>query len=123
MKRVLEEEFNVPVRWLEEKSDNTYENALFSSQILEKEALKRVFMVTHSRDIIRALWAFEEVGILEIIPAPTLFARVSGKVTLSDWTPRASALSRNGTALHELAGMVWYRWRYGKSLLPISLFP
>jgi uncharacterized SAM-binding protein YcdF (DUF218 family) len=113
MKEVLEKEFNVPVRWLEEKSKNTFENALYSSQLLEKENIKRVLMVTHSRDIIRALRAFKKVGALNITPAPTLFARKSGKFTVKSLTPNPYALSRTAVALHEIAGMYWYRWRYG----------
>jgi uncharacterized SAM-binding protein YcdF (DUF218 family) len=112
MKRVLAEEFNVPVRWLEEKSHNTYENALLSSEILEKAQVKRVLMVTHSRDIARALWAFQNVGILHVTPAPTLFAPPAGKTGLRDWIPNPYALSRTAVALHELAGMLWYRWKH-----------
>jgi uncharacterized SAM-binding protein YcdF (DUF218 family) len=112
MKRVLEEEFNVPVRWLEESSKNTYENALFSSKILEKEGIKKALMVTHSRDIVRALQSFEKVGIVEVVPAPTLFGKKSNATALINWIPNPYALGRTAVALHELAGMVWYSIRY-----------
>ncbi|MBF0194512.1 MAG: YdcF family protein [Magnetococcales bacterium] len=113
MKKVLENEFNVPVRWLEERSKNTYENALYSSQLLKKENIKRVLMVTHSRDIIRALGAFEKVGILQVTPAPTLFGQKPTSNSIKSFTPNPYALSRNAVALHELAGMYWYNLRYG----------
>ncbi|MBF0382956.1 MAG: YdcF family protein [Magnetococcales bacterium] len=112
MKSVLEKEFYVPVRWLEEKSKNTFENALYSSQLLEKENIQRVLMVTHSRDIFRALKAFQTVGKLQVTPAPTLFARQANKITLKSLTPNPYALGRTAVAIHELAGMYWYRWRY-----------
>jgi uncharacterized SAM-binding protein YcdF (DUF218 family) len=116
MKKVLENEFDVPVRWLEEKSKNTYENALFSSKILKKENIERVLMVTHSRDIIRALGAFQEIGILNVTPAPTLFAKQTDQTNLLDWLPNPYAISRTAVAIHEIAGMFWYRWRYGVSI-------
>ncbi|MBF0358809.1 MAG: YdcF family protein [Magnetococcales bacterium] len=112
MKKVLEGEFNVPVRWLEESSNNTYENALFSSKILEKAGVKKALIVTHSRDIIRALRSFEKVGIIEAVPAPTLFGKRPNSTSLINWIPNPYALGRTAVALHELAGMVWYSIRY-----------
>ncbi|MBF0454873.1 MAG: YdcF family protein [Magnetococcales bacterium] len=113
MKRVLETEFNVPVKWVEEKSRNTYENALFSSLLLKREGIERALLVTHSQSITRALWAFQKTGTLEIIPAPTLFSKPSGHTNLLEWVPNPYALTKTAIALHEHIGIFWYRWRYG----------
>lgn len=116
MKMVLEQEFNIPVKWLEEKSSNTYENALFSSMLLEHQGIKRVLLVTHARDMIRALWAFQKVGILQITPAPTLFSKSFEQTEPLDWIPNPYALSKTAVALHEHIGIFWYRWRYSLEL-------
>ncbi|WP_455218257.1 YdcF family protein, partial [Kaarinaea lacus] len=46
MKNVLEQEFSVEVKWTETESRNTFENAQFSSRILQEEGIKTIFLVT-----------------------------------------------------------------------------
>ncbi len=116
MQQVLAEEFATPVRWLEEKSRNTYENALFSSKILQEAGIKRILLVVHSRDVVRAIWAFKQVGTLEVTPAPTLFVRPVNRAGIMNWIPNPNALSRTAVVLHELVGIVWYRLRYGDDI-------
>ncbi|MBF0587793.1 MAG: YdcF family protein [Magnetococcales bacterium] len=110
MKRVLEEEFGVPVRWTEEESRNTFENARESAAVLSKEGVKRVLLVTHHRDMPRAVWAFERVG-LEVVPASTL-VRTQGALGWMDWIPEAGNAYGVRVALHEMMGRVWYKIRY-----------
>ncbi|MDH4285326.1 MAG: YdcF family protein, partial [Gallionellaceae bacterium] len=45
MRTVLEQEFGVPVRWAEGASDNTLENARLSYGMLQKEGIKRIYLV------------------------------------------------------------------------------
>lgn len=72
MKRALEEEFRVPVRWCEVQSLDTTENASYSAPTLRAAGVRRVALVTHAAHMRRAKEAFEHEGI-QVIPAPTAF--------------------------------------------------
>lgn len=78
MKRVLEAEFSIPIRWSETRSRNTVENAHYSVEMLKADNIERVALVTHASHMARAKAAFEKLGIA-VIPAPTDFA--------PRWTP------------------------------------
>ena len=106
MRRVLEGEFGVPVRWAEGRSDNTRENALFSAAMLKRDGATRVLLVTHAWHMPRAARSFEQAG-LAVSPAPTLFHREP--LTPPDFLPQ----SYNGAryAMHEWIGLLWYRLR------------
>lgn len=110
MKRTLEEDFQVPVRWIEERSHNTYSNAQFSAPILQAEGIRRVYLVTHAWHMPRAVFAFEKAG-LEVVPAPTRFvSRATPQWT--DFRPSARAFIISYYAIHEGLGLVWSRWYY-----------
>lgn len=111
MKRTLTRDFQVPVEWVEGRSRNTYENALYSRAILEAAGKKRVWLVTHAWHMPRALWAFRRAGINAIM-APTGFAG-GGERALLDFLPSGRGLYLCGLALHERLGLTWYRLRYG----------
>ncbi len=106
MKEVLELEFGAPVRWVEERSNNTYENAHFSYEILSAEGIERIYLVTHAFHMWRAKRAFERTG-FKVTPAPTRFA-AEFKFSVLDLFPRAGALSGTSSALREWLGRLWY---------------
>lgn len=108
MRRVLTEELGVSVRWCEEASDNTRENANYSAALLGRDGITRVLLVTHAWHMPRARLAFEAAG-LAVTPAPTLFQR--GAQTPLDFLPQADGLARSRQALHEWIGLLWYRLR------------
>lgn len=60
--------FSVPTTWVESKARTTKENALFSREILEKEGIKRVIVVTNQWHMQRAKLLFEQQG-FEVLPA------------------------------------------------------
>lgn len=105
MRRVLEEEFKVPVHWIETESNTTRENAIFSSRILQAAGVKRILLVSHAWHMPRAVEAFSRTG-LEVIPAPTVFARP--QPTPLSFLPNAAAMENSGNALHEWIGRLWY---------------
>lgn len=111
MKTVLESDFNTPVRWIEEESSNTWENARNSTLILKTHTINHIFMVTHSRDTKRALWSFKKTGTIQVTPSPTLF-RTGDKThngkDLLDWIPNVYATKTIGLCLHEYLGQLWY---------------
>lgn len=108
MARALTDEFLVPVRWCEDGSDNTAENARRSAALLTPEGIDRVLLVTHAWHMPRARRAFEAAG-LTVIPAATQFHE--GARTPLDFLPQAEGLGRSRQALHEWIGLLWYGLR------------
>jgi uncharacterized SAM-binding protein YcdF (DUF218 family) len=100
MRAALEKEFNVAVRWTEERSRNTHENAQFAAAILKRDGVRRIALVAHGSDIRRARAEFEAAG-LEVVPAPTVLPRF-GMTTPLDLLPSMGALQGSQIALYEL---------------------
>lgn len=107
MKSVLEQEFKVPVRWAEDASDNTLENARYSYQLLQKSGIKRIYLVTHAYHMPRSAMAFRAAG-FEVVPAPTAFT-TNYRTDLLSFVPRATAMRNSMYFTHELIGLLWYR--------------
>lgn len=107
MKQVLEQEFSTPVRWTEDKSDNTLASAHFSYHLLQKSGIKRIYLVTHAWHMPRSQQVFQAAG-FEVIPAPTAYT-TRHQTDLLAFTPNAKALHDSQIYLHELIGMLWYR--------------
>ena len=107
MQQLLEESYGIKAQWLEERSHNTHENALFSAELLQEQGINQVILVSHAWHLARAVPAFERQG-LEILPAPLQFTTppTSG---LIGWIPRAYHLNKSSQALHEYLGRVVYR--------------
>jgi len=111
MQEILQKEFAVIVADLETLSLNTYENARYTAEILDKNKMKKIALVTHAWHMPRARKAFEHFGI-QVIPAPTAFYGQSSRMQLADFIPSASALQYSSLAFHELVGSFWYEMRY-----------
>jgi uncharacterized SAM-binding protein YcdF (DUF218 family) len=111
MSKVLLEDFRVPVQWREERSQNTFENALFSAEILRHAGIASALVVTHPWHMARGLWSFRAVG-YPVIPSPTAEDR-SSPLSVAAFLPQIPALVKSYYALHELIGLAWYRVRYG----------
>lgn len=71
MKSVLQDEFGIPVRWVEDRSLDTTDNAEFSAAILKSAGVQKIALISHSFHLRRAVPLFEAQG-LTVIPAPTL---------------------------------------------------
>ncbi|MEW6746015.1 MAG: YdcF family protein [Planctomycetota bacterium] len=110
MARTLEEELQVPVRWQETWSLTTTQNARFTAEVLAKDGVRRVYLVTHGWHLPRARRAFEKAG-LEVIPAPTVLHDLS-ELHVSDFLPSSRALESSALAIHEWIGRVWYAIAY-----------
>ncbi len=107
MQIVLEQEFKVPVRWAEDASDNTLENARYSYQVLQQAGIKRIYLVTHAWHMPRSIMAFRSAG-FEVVPAPTAFT-TRYRTDLLTFLPRAEALHDSKIFVHEIIGLLWYR--------------
>jgi len=109
MKQALEQVFDVPVKWAEDKSVDTYENAKFSAAILREQGISRILLVTHAVHMPRAARLFHVEG-LAVSPAPTIFAPPAGRFPQS-FIPRLAAFQNSYYALYELFGGAWYAMR------------
>lgn len=107
MKAALENEFNVPVKWTEDDSGNTFENARLSYQKLSPFGIKRIYLVTHAWHMPRSVKAFQSAG-FEVVPAPTAFT-IFYQTDLLDFLPSAAALQGSEHFMHEIIGLLWYR--------------
>ncbi|MFT6108158.1 MAG: uncharacterized SAM-binding protein YcdF (DUF218 family) [Planctomycetota bacterium] len=103
----VQNELHVPVRWTEERSRTTRQNARFSAEILARDGIKRVAVVTHAWHMPRAIKVCEAAG-LEVLPAPT--ASATPPANLRDAIfPRARSFRDSSWAIHEWMGRLWYR--------------
>ena len=107
MKAALQQEFIVPVRWVEGDSDNTFENARLSYTLLESSGVRRIYLVSHAWHLPRAARAFRAAG-FAVVPAPTAFT-TRHHTDLLTFVPNADALRDSRWFMHEMIGMLWYR--------------
>lgn len=107
MRAALEQDFRVPVRWTEDASDNTLENARYSFQILQKSGIKKIYLVTHAWHMPRAATTFRRAG-FEVVEAPTAFT-TRDRIDLLAFVPRAESLRDSKFFVHEAIGLLWYR--------------
>lgn len=107
MRRVLEDDFGVLVRWVEDRSDNTRENAYYSREILKSSGVDTIYLVTHAWHMPRAKMIFEQAG-FKVVPAGIAFHQ-TGSVSPLDFLPDARALEGSARYIHEIIGLVWYR--------------
>lgn len=111
MRTALEQDFHVPVKWTETTSDNTYENALYTFQILQKANIKKIYLVTHASHMPRAAAIFRKVG-FDVIEAPTAFT-TRYEINLLAFLPRSESLQDSKIFVHEVIGLVWYQLKSG----------
>jgi uncharacterized SAM-binding protein YcdF (DUF218 family) len=114
MREVLEREFGVAVRWVEDRARNTRENAESAARLLTADGKRRVVLVTHAFDVRRATADFASRG-LEVVAAPTLVPRCEHP-ELADLLPHVGALYTTHFVVYEMLA-IWRdagrRWLSG----------
>jgi uncharacterized SAM-binding protein YcdF (DUF218 family) len=106
MRTSLLQDFHVPVRWTEDASNNTMDNARNSFQILRKEGIRKIYLVTHAWHMPRAAMAFRHAG-FDVVAAPVEFT-TRYRTDLLAFLPRAEALRDSKIFVHEVIGLLWY---------------
>lgn len=109
MGNALRDEFGVPARWVETRSNNTRENARYSAAMLREAGIRRIYLVTHAWHLARAVPEFEAEGI-QVVPAGTGYSLPEAR-SVFDFLPKAGALNQSNLAMHEWIGLLWYRIR------------
>ena len=100
MQAALTMEFGVDVRWAEDRSRTTHENAVYSSPMLLAAGVRRVVLVAHAFDMPRASAEFAAAGITTIA-APTGIPSRDPPEPL-DYLPSIVGLERSYYALYEM---------------------
>jgi uncharacterized SAM-binding protein YcdF (DUF218 family) len=104
---------------LESRSLNTHDNAIFTKEILQREQLKRILLVTSAAHMSRSLAIFRRAKI-DAIPAPADFmvsdrnlieSRYSKQSRILSLIPTSESLDFTTQALKEYIGMFIYRLR------------
>jgi uncharacterized SAM-binding protein YcdF (DUF218 family) len=105
MAQSLRQDFNVPVRWVEPRSQTTWQNAAFSAAILRRAGIGSVYLVTDAWHEKRALLAFRHFGLVATAAPVALDA-------LTDTVLPSSLAWRNAYfAFHEWIGLADYALR------------
>ncbi len=103
--RIAAQEFGQPLKWTEERSRDTRQNAALTVALLKAQGIRQVLLVTHDYHQGRALRAFREAAqdAMQIVPAPlgTLALR-SGRPI--DWFPTEFGYREVRQVLREAIG-------------------
>lgn len=109
LQQVLQSEYDIAPRWVEDAARTTWDNARLSAPLLKQAGIRRIALTTHAWHLRRAVPLFESQG-FDVIPAGTRFAR-SNINSLFDLLPSANGLRDSSFALHEWLGILWYKLR------------
>lgn len=112
--RIAQNEFNRPLRWLENKSRDTAENATQSVALMRSQGITHIVLVTHAYHMPRALRNFERAAAsggqangptIKIQAAPLgVPERLAWRWT--DWLPSHRGVEENRLVWHEWLGWV-----------------
>lgn len=101
--RVALEDYGFTLRWIENQSRDTAENALLVAPLLRRDGIQRIALVTDALHMPRAVVEFERTG-LAISPAPTGYV-LPTKSGVLQWLPSADGLSGSTRLIHEVLGL------------------
>jgi len=92
------------LRWQENQSRDTRENAVFTAAMLRSDGVTRIALVTHAWHMPRSVRQFEAAG-LHVLPAPMGYIR-SDVSPLLQWLPSGKGLRDTGWVIHEWLGLL-----------------
>ncbi|MFZ3071095.1 MAG: YdcF family protein [Anaerolineaceae bacterium] len=103
---------------LQEKSQNTAEDAAYTLEILEGKGIEKIILVTSAAHMDRSVMLFRDED-LEIIPAPTDYTVTSQswnnlmhwdyKIVLLNLMPNSQSMNQTNAILREYMGILFYR--------------
>lgn len=94
----------------EDKSRNTFENAMYTSKILKKHKEKKWGLITSAIHMPRSMWAFKK-NLMILHPIPTDY--ISGTSNIH-WFSFSLVTGFNNWSkiIHEVVGLIYYKIRY-----------
>ncbi|MDR8017825.1 YdcF family protein [Ectopseudomonas guguanensis] len=109
----MKRDYGLEIRWLEEQSRTTWENASLSAELLQPQGVRRVVLVTQAWHMSRARWCFEQAG-FEVITAPMGYLSAGYEHPLGGWLPESRVIWQSSQLLNEVIGLLAYPAIYGK---------
>ena len=109
MARVLEQDYAIRPRWLEQRSRSTWQNARDSARILARHSIRSIYLVTHAWHMRRALIAFRHFGITATAAPVRLDPFPRG--VPAQFAPRLKGWTESYDAFHEAIGCLYYLLR------------
>ena len=109
MQHILQTEYGISPRWIEDASLTTWDNARQSAPLLKQDGVYRIALVSHAWHLRRAVPLFEAQG-LSVIPAGIQFSSIHID-SVFDLLPTPAGLRDSTYALHEWLGILWYKLR------------
>lgn len=105
--RIAAAEFGAPLRWQEDRSRDTRENAAYTVAMLKPQGIRHVVLVTHQAHMARALRAFEEAaqGAMRVEAAPVDLLQAATLDTRA-WLPSRRGFETVNLVLHEVLGLL-----------------
>lgn len=104
--------------WLQNRSQNTHEDAVYSAQLLEEAGIKHILLVTSAAHMPRSVALFEHEG-LQVTPAPVDFTvtregwqtltKGGWQAKLISLLPTSSSLGLTTNVIKEYIGILMYR--------------
>ena len=92
------------LRWQENQSRDTRENALYTAQLLKADGVSRVALVTHAWHMPRSVQQFEAAGLV-VTPAPMGYVRSDARPLLQ-WLPSGTGLRDSAWVIREWLGLL-----------------
>lgn len=105
MAETLKEDFHTKTILVEDRSNDTAENAIYSAKILKEHGITRIALVSQAWHLLRAKALFEKQGVTVTL-AGTGFTSAEQN-TIDQWLPKASALLKSSMALKEYLGAIF----------------
>jgi uncharacterized SAM-binding protein YcdF (DUF218 family) len=95
---VLRDEYGLALRWRDDRSRDTRENAEFMMQAMKPDGIRRVAVVTDAWHMPRAIHYFRAAG-FDVLPAPMGFPHY--RIGIQKWLPDPEALLLSRQVLRE----------------------
>jgi uncharacterized SAM-binding protein YcdF (DUF218 family) len=107
--RIAAQDLNRPLKWTEDQSRDTRENAARTIPLLKRAGVTHILLVTHGWHMLRAKRAFDELaaanGIVVEAAPMGLGSRAEGQAL--DWLPTTLGMARSRGALREAMGRLF----------------
>ncbi len=121
VQRVLSQDGQPPLHWVENQARDTQENAERLAPILFADGIHRIALVTSYPHMPRSVFEFKQVG-FEVTPAPTGYYSMPAGDWLA-WLPTASGLQATWYLLRERLGLSVAKSRVASTIEPLGAVP
>ena len=106
--RIASQQFGLALRWTEDLSRDTNENAIRTLALLAPQGIEHIVVVTHDFHMPRALANFarakRDANLQIEIQAAPMGMRADGPTSLGDWLPSRAGFVLTDLVLHEWLG-------------------